>query len=66
VNAAMSASSLLAALGLMLVIEGVLPLVSPTGWREAMRRIAAMRDGQIRFMGLSAMLAGVLLLALGA
>ncbi|HYF58177.1 MAG TPA: DUF2065 domain-containing protein [Burkholderiaceae bacterium] len=62
----MSASSLLAALGLMLVIEGVLPLVSPTGWREAMRRIAAMRDGQIRFMGLSAMLAGVLLLALGA
>ena len=65
-NAAMSASSLLAALGLMLVIEGVLPLVSPTGWREAMRRIAAMRDGQIRFMGLSAMLAGVLLLALGA
>lgn len=54
---------LLAALGLMLILEGLMPMVSPSRWREAMRRIAALRDGQIRFMGLAATLAGVVLLS---
>jgi uncharacterized protein YjeT (DUF2065 family) len=55
---------LLAALGLMLIFEGLMPLVSPPQWREAMRRIASLRDGQLRFMGLAATLAGVALLAI--
>jgi uncharacterized protein YjeT (DUF2065 family) len=54
---------LLAALGLMLILEGLMPLLSPPQWREAMRRIAALRDGQLRFMGLAATLTGVVLLA---
>jgi len=57
---------LLAALGLMLILEGLMPLVSPPQWREAMRRIAALRDGQLRFMGLAATLVGVVLLAVAA
>lgn len=57
---------LLAALGLMLILEGLMPMVSPSSWREAMRRIAALRDGQIRFMGLAAILAGVVLLSVAA
>ena len=60
------AANLLAALGLMLIVEGLMPMVSPPSWREAMRRIASLRDGQIRFMGLAAMLAGVALLAIAA
>jgi hypothetical protein len=32
--------SLVVALGLMLILEGLLPLLSPSGWREAMRRVA--------------------------
>ena len=59
-------ANLLAALGLMLIVEGLMPMVSPPGWREAMRRIASLRDGQIRFMGLAAILAGVALLAIAA
>jgi uncharacterized protein YjeT (DUF2065 family) len=55
-------SSLVAALGLMLIVEGLMPLVSPPAWRDAMRRIGALRDGQIRFVGLAATLAGLLLL----
>jgi uncharacterized protein len=55
--------NLLAAFGLVLILEGVMPLLSPKGWREAMRRIASLRDGQIRFMGLAATLLGALLLA---
>jgi uncharacterized protein YjeT (DUF2065 family) len=54
-------STLVAALGLMLILEGLMPLLSPPAWREAMRRVAALRDGQIRFMGLAATLAGLLL-----
>jgi uncharacterized protein YjeT (DUF2065 family) len=59
-------ANLLAALGLMLILEGLMPLVSPPQWREAMRRIAALRDGQLRFMGLAAVLVGVALLAVAA
>lgn len=54
----------LAALGMFLVLEGVLPLLAPSVWREFFTRVAAMRDGQIRFMGLAATALGFALLAL--
>ena len=53
---------LLTALALMLIIEGVLPFLAPGVWRETFRRITEMSDGQLRFVGLSSMLAGLLLL----
>jgi len=49
------------ALALMLVLEGVVPLFSPRTWRAAIRRIADLADGQIRFFGLSSIVAGALL-----
>lgn len=52
---------LLAACGLVLVIEGLLPLVSPRTWRDAMMQIARLRDGQIRFIGLCSLLLGLLM-----
>jgi hypothetical protein len=55
---------LLTAVALVLVIEGVLPFISPALWREAFRRVTEMSDGQIRFIGLTSMLAGLLLLLL--
>ena len=55
-------SPLLLALGLVLVIEGLLPLIAPAGWRETMRRLAAFRDGQIRFVGLGSVVIGLLLI----
>ncbi|MDB5926795.1 MAG: hypothetical protein JWN13_5731 [Betaproteobacteria bacterium] len=54
--------TLLTAFALMLVIEGVLPFLVPALWRETFRRLTAMSDGQIRFIGLTSMLAGLLLL----
>lgn len=54
--------TLLTAVALMLVIEGVLPFLVPTLWRETFRRLTEMSDGQIRFIGLTSMLAGLLLL----
>ena len=55
---------LLIAFALMLVLEGILPFLLPTVWREAFKRLTEMTDGQIRFIGLSSMLAGLLLLYL--
>ena len=52
------------ALALMLVFEGLLPFLSPTAWRQVFERALKMSDGQIRFIGLSSMLAGLLMLLL--
>jgi uncharacterized protein len=54
---------LLGALALMLVFEGLLPFVSPSSWRQMFERATQLSDGQLRFIGLSSMLAGLLLLA---
>jgi hypothetical protein len=50
------------ALALMLVFEGLLPFLSPGAWRRMFERALRMSDGQIRFIGLSSMLVGVLML----
>jgi len=55
-------TSFLMAFALMLVIEGILPLLFPAQWRETFRRIIQFSDGQIRFFGLASMLAGLMLL----
>jgi uncharacterized protein len=54
--------TLLAALALMLVLEGVLPFISPGAWRRVFERATRLSDGQIRFIGLSSMLAGLIAL----
>jgi uncharacterized protein YjeT (DUF2065 family) len=57
-------TTLLTAFALMLVIEGVLPFLVPRLWRDTFRRLIELTDGQIRFIGLTSMLAGLLLLLL--
>ena len=53
---------LLGAFALMLVVEGLLPFFSPTTWRSVFERATQMSDGQIRFLGLSSMLGGLVML----
>jgi uncharacterized protein YjeT (DUF2065 family) len=53
---------LLGALALMLVFEGLLPFLSPGAWRSVFERATRMTDGQIRFLGLSSMVLGLVLL----
>jgi uncharacterized protein YjeT (DUF2065 family) len=55
-------TTLLMALALMLVIEGLLPFLAPKIWRETFRRLMLLTDGQIRFFGLTSMIAGLILL----
>ncbi len=58
----MDADLIWAALALMLVFEGLFPLLAPRGWRATFERITAMRDGQLRFFGMCSVLIGLLLL----
>ena len=52
----------LIAIALMLVLEGMLPFLSPQTWREAFRKMIEINDHQIRFIGLTSMLVGLMLL----
>jgi uncharacterized protein YjeT (DUF2065 family) len=54
---------LIGAFALMLVVEGLLPFISPSKWRGVFERATRLSDGQIRFIGLSSMTAGLLMLA---
>ncbi len=58
----MAWNDLLAAFALYLVIEGVLPFVSPRGWKQSIAMIAQLTDSQLRVFGLVSMLAGLMLL----
>ena len=51
--------TLWAAFALVLVVEGVLPLVAPRLWRESFAKLVTLTDGQLRFIGLASMLIGL-------
>jgi uncharacterized protein len=51
--------TLLTALALVLVVEGLLPLIAPRLWRESFRRLLDLNDGQLRFIGLISILIGL-------
>ena len=55
-------TTLLMAFALVLVIEGLLPFLAPETWRDTFRRLMELSDGQIRFFGLTSMIAGLMLL----
>ena len=58
----MDSVTLWQALALMLVLEGLLPLVSPLNWRRMFEQLLKLGDGQIRFFGLCSVLSGLVLL----
>jgi uncharacterized protein len=50
---------LLAALAIVMILEGALPFISPRLWRDTFSKLIDLSDGQIRFVGLVAILVGV-------
>ncbi len=56
--------SIIPALALVLVIEGMLPFLSPKNWREAMSQAARLPDNVLRILGFVSMLVGVIILYL--
>ena len=59
--------SLWGAFALLLILEGLLPFLSPRTWRDTFRKMIELSDGQLRFIGLvSIALGGVALVLLNA
>jgi len=52
------------AIALVLVIEGMLPFLSPDGWRQAMIQAGRLPNKALRSVGFASMLFGVLILYL--
>ncbi len=55
-------TSFIIALGLVLILEGIVPLIFPSIWKDTFRRITLLEDGQLRFIGLMAVVSGVVVL----
>jgi len=56
--------ALVTAIGLMLVFEGILPLIAPQAWRQTFERLLMLNDGQLRFIGMVSMLIGLLIITI--
>lgn len=59
-----SLDSLWMALAWVLVIEGLGPFLFPGAWRRMFSQMLALREGQLRFIGLLGIAVGLLLLLL--
>jgi uncharacterized protein len=53
---------LLAALALVMVIEGIVPFVSPQAMRRMLEKVARIDDRALRLSGLFSMICGVIML----
>ena len=53
--------TLLMALGLMLILEGLMPMISPFKWRNLFEQLLQLEDGQIRFFGMFMVVCGLLI-----
>ena len=58
----LDSDALWASLALVLVLEGLLPFLSPGGWRRSFEKLMALQDGQLRFFGLCSIVIGLALL----
>ena len=52
----------LAAVALVLVIEGIIPFINPGAMRRALLKMVEINDQSLRFAGLTSMIIGVILL----
>ena len=58
------AETLWLALALVLILEGLMPLLAPRQWRQMFTQLMQLRDGQLRFCGLLCIAAGIVALVL--
>lgn len=57
-------ADLFRALALMLVFEGMMPFISPQGWRKTMQQASQLPDNVLRGIGLASMVIGIIVLTL--
>ena len=55
-------TEILTAVALLLVIEGMLPFIRPSRYKQLVAQIVRLSDNQLRIFGLAAMIVGLVLL----
>jgi len=60
----MNWGDLLAALALVMIIEGLVPFISPRGYKNTMQQLTSMPESTLRGIGFGLMLGGVVFLYL--
>jgi len=55
-------SDLLAALALLFIFEGLMPFLNPDGLRKVFQVVAQLDNQKLRFLGITSMLFGIVLL----
>lgn len=61
-ESSLSSSTFWLAVALVLLVEGFMPFVSPSTWRQTFTQILKLTDGQLRFIGLASLLLGLALI----
>lgn len=61
-ESSLSSSTFWLAMALVLLVEGFMPFVSPSTWRQTFTQILKLTDGQLRFIGLASLLLGLALI----
>jgi len=56
------AQDFLTAIALVLIIEGLLPVITPNGWQKAMQELSRANPKMIRYGGIVSMLCGAVML----
>lgn len=56
--------ALVTAVGLMLVIEGIMPFINPRGFKRTLSAVTQAHDRVLRIAGIASMIVGVILLYL--
>jgi len=56
----MNWTDLFSALALVMIIEGIIPFISPQGYKKSMQQMLAMPESKLRVVGLSLMLVGAI------
>lgn len=60
----MNWGDLLSALALVMIIEGIIPFISPKGYKSTMQQMITMPDSTLRNIGFGLMIVGVVSLYL--
>ena len=58
----MAWADLLAGFAFYLILEGLLPFLTPSGWRRGLAQMSQLSDGQLRGFGLAVVIVGLILL----
>ena len=56
--------TLIVLLGLLLVLEGILPAIFPETWRNILKKLSSYNDNIVRSMGVSSMVIGAIIITL--